>query len=226
MNDIVSPVSGPAVQGFPSGANASLSDISVDLTSELRWFFDGRLPDEVRTWFTFGEATGLAQDRCDAYRVDGQQDIGVKLRFRTVLELKIRQARPEFVFVGQDLEGWLEVWQRWSPADGRIDLTENENWVDVNKSVIKRRFGGDGQELPLSEENRAMTGQGCDAEVASISMEGRMAWTFALAAFGPADGHRSSLERAWATIESGRLLPEGLQLDGTNSCGYPKWISW
>jgi hypothetical protein len=70
-----------------------------------------------------------------------------------------------------------------------------------------------------------MTGQGCDAEVATVSMRGRTAWTFAFAAFGPIDSHRSLLERAWDTVVSGRPRPRRLQLRCEDSCGYPEWIA-
>jgi hypothetical protein len=53
------------------------------------------------------------------------------------------------------------------PADGRIYLPENSTRADVDKPTTKRRFSSDGQELPLSEQNRAVDGQGCDAEVAT-----------------------------------------------------------
>ena len=224
MKDVGSSESESAVRLRP-GAASALPEVSVDLTTELRWFFDGRLPEEVLSWFTRGGATGLVEDRCDAYRLDGQVDIGVKRRFGTVFELKLRQGSPEPFFIGRDMDGWLETWQRWSPADGRIHLTENTTWVDVDKTVVKRRFSSDGQELPLSEETRAISGQGCDAEIATVSVRGRTGWTFALAAFGPADGRRSSLELAWHALVSGRRCPRRLQLHCANSCGYPEWIA-
>ena len=222
---MASPESGSAVQPLRPGANPSPPQVLVDLTSELRWFFDGRPSEEVLSWFTHGGATGLTEDRCDAYRLDGQVDIGVKRRFRTVLELKLRLGPPELFFIGRDVDGWLETWQRWSPADGRIYLPENTTWVDVDKTIIKRRFSSDGRELPLSEETRAMTGQGCDAEIATVSVQGRTGWTFAFAAFGPAESHRSSLELAWDALVSDRPCPRRLRLRCTDSCGYPEWIA-
>ena len=151
--------------------------------------------------------------------------MGVKRRFRTVLELKLRQGPPEPIFMGPDLDGWLEIWQRWTPADGRVILSENATWVDVEKTVIKRRFGHTGQELPLSEETRAMTGRGCDVEIATVSLRGRRGWTFAFAAFGPADSQRSSLDLASATVLRSGPRPRQLQLRSADSCGYPEWLA-
>ena len=221
---MISPESTPAAQPVPV-TSSNPAEIKVDLTSELRWFFDGRPPEELVSWFTLGAATGLTEVRWDAYCVDDAVDVGVKRRFKRVLELKVRQGRPELFAVAPGLDGWLETWQRWSPADGRIHLTEDTKWIDVHKTITKRRFTGDGEELPLTEDNRAMTGQGCDVEIAIISIEGRTGWTFAFAAFGPVECHRSLLNLAWTRLLAGGAVPTPLRLHATNSLGYPAWIT-
>ncbi|MGI9616388.1 MAG: hypothetical protein ACR2QO_25965 [Acidimicrobiales bacterium] len=200
-------------------------EVSVDLTTELRWFFAGQLPEAVHSWFTHGGAIGLVEHRCDSYRFDGQADIGVKRRFGTVLELKLRQGPPEPIFIGPGVDGWLEIWQRWTPADAQVILNENATWVDVEKTVIKRRLGCTGQELPLSEETRAMTGQGCDVEIATVSLGGRTGWTFAFAAFGLADSQRASLELASEIVLRSAPRQLQLQLRSADSCGYPEWLA-
>jgi hypothetical protein len=198
--------------------------VVVDLTSELRWFFDGPVPRDVHAWFTHDGATGLIETRRDTYRLDGQVDIGVKRRYETILELKLRQGTPR-PFPHRDLDGQLEVWRRWSPADDMIFLGPNTRWVDVDKTVIKRRFAPDGDEAALTHETRAMSGNGCDAEVAGVTVRGRPAWTFALAAFGPTEDHTSSLTAAWASLMAVRSLPRRLPLPWANSCGYPEWMA-
>lgn len=196
----------------------------VDLTTELRWFFEGALPDEVRSWFTHDGATGFAEARRDSYRLDGQVDVGVKRRSGTILELKRRQGTPAR-HQHRTLDGQRESWQRWSPADGLIELDGNTTWVDLDKAIFKRRFSPGGQEIPLTKQTRAMTGQGCDAEVATVSVHGRSTWTFALAAFGPADDHRSSLDQAWDLLVRDRPGPARLRLEWVNSWGYPEWTA-
>ena len=199
-------------------------EVAVDLTTELRWFLDGRPPEDVVVWFTHEGSTGLSENRRDTYRLDGQVDIGVKRRYGKVLEMKLRQGLPE-PFLHRELDGWLETWQRWSPADGLIHLSPNTTWVDVDKTVVKRRFACDGREVPLTESTRAMTGQGCDVEIATVSVAGRMASTFAFAAFGPAEIHRSSLRVAWAALLRDWPRPWPLRLRWAVSCGYPQWMA-
>ncbi len=224
-NDMISAESTPVARQLRPDESSHLPEVAVDLTSELRWFFDERLPDELAAWFTNGASTGLTEVRWDTYRLDGAIDVGVKRRFKQLLELKVRQGPPETFSMTPGLDGWLETWQRWSPADGRVHLSEDTRWIDVHKTVTKRRFAGDGDELELSEDNRAMTGHGCDVEIATVSIEGRTGWTFAFAAFGPVDRHRPLLELAWAALLGGGAVPTPLQLHAGNSFGYPAWLS-
>ena len=218
--------SSPTADVSTSGPTVASTDpdVAVDLTTELRWFLDGRPSDDVVSWFTQGGTTGLAETRRDTYRLDGQVDIGVKRRYGTLLEMKLRHGRPE-PFLHRELDGWLETWQRWSPADRFINLSPNTTWVDVDKTVIKRRFDGDGRELLLTEDTRAMTGQGCDVEVTKVTVDGHQAWTFAFAAFGAAEIHRSSIALAWDALVSEGSRPWPLRMSWAVSCGYPQWMA-
>lgn len=200
-------------------------EVAVDRTSEVRWFFEGQPPKNVLSWFN-GGGGGLVEERRDTYRLDGQVDIGVKRRYGATLELKLRLQPPVPFVASHDLDGRLELWQRWSPADGRIYLNDQMIWVDVDKTVIKRRFGRDGHEVPLTHETRAMDGQGCDAEIAIVSVEGQTAWTFAFAAFGaPLDDHHDLLRAAWGTLIGDVPRPNRLQLSPERSHGYPEWMA-
>ena len=198
--------------------------VSIDLTMELRWFFDGRLPPEVQSWFT-SEGVGLTERRRDTYRLDGRDDIGVKQRSQRTLELKRRTRPPEPSSVADDARGHIETWRRWSPADGLLDLDDNTLWGDIDKMIVKRRFGIDGERRPLSEQSRAMTGDGCDAEIVALSANGTEGWSFAFAAFGHPDTQRTSLDAAWRSLVERRSRPEQLRLDLSRSYGYPQWLT-
>lgn len=215
----------PTIDRSPTDRRSEIepNEVVVDLTTELRWFFDGPLPPAVLRWFTASGA-GLAEDRCDTYRLDRHVDTGVKRRFRTTLELKRRLGTPE-PFATRGVNGNLEVWKRWSPADGRVDIDDSTTWVDVDKTVIKRRFDRRAREMPLSEEGRAMSGDGCDVEIAVISVNGLQAWTFALAAFGQPEHQRALLVSTWDALAMGRSDIKAIGLDSRHSSGYPEWLA-
>lgn len=199
---------------------------TVDLTTEVRWFFDGPLPSTVRSWFTRAGVAGLSEDRWDSYRVDGDVEVGVKRRFGATVELKRRDGRPERFVADGGLDGLLETWQRWSPAGDRVVLSGTETWLDVYKTVLKRRFDVAGHEISLSEENRAMSGDACDAEVVALSVHGRPMWSFAFAAFGAGVDHRRLVHAAWDALRVAGETPPELLFDLAGSCGYPEWLTW
>jgi hypothetical protein len=91
---------------------------SVVDTTELRWFVPGPLPPNVRVLFT--GLTGVAEKRCDTYLLKGRRDIGMKRRFRGTLELKVRQSLDGRIELDESLAGSLEVWRKWSPAEGLV----------------------------------------------------------------------------------------------------------
>jgi hypothetical protein len=201
-----------------------LPGVSVDLTTELRWFFDGPLPADVRSWF-MPNGVGLLEHRCDTYLLDRRLDVGVKQRSRQTLELKLRTGLPEPASIADDVNGRVETWRRWSPADRLLAMVGDTVWVGIDKTIVKRRFGTDGQEQLLSESTRAMTGEGCDAEIAALSANGREAWTFAFAAFGRPDTHCDLLRTAWRSLVMRQARPDRLRLLIGCSYGYPEWIS-
>jgi len=156
--------------GVPARMTRSDSHSPLVLdTTELRWFIRGSLPAEVAVWFT--GSTGVLEERIDTYLLDGRDDVGVKRRFRQTLELKIRQLLDERIEFGDGLAGPLEVWRRWSPAEGLVEHVVDERWVDVHKSVVKRRFLLNGTEVAFSPVVEA-TGAGCDVEVAGVTVRG------------------------------------------------------
>lgn len=194
-------------------------------TTELRWFANGPLSPDVTSWFTRNGTTGMVEERYDAYRLDGQFDMGVKRRFRETVELKIRRSVEEGFVLGQGLVGPLEVWRKWSPADHLVDPSAQELWVDVAKVVFKRRFTLDGDEILLSEEGRSQTGAGCDVEVAAIRANDLESWSFAFAAFGPTTNRHAALIAAWRALLADSPPPDEFGASFGRSSGYPEWLA-
>lgn len=192
-------------------------------TAEVRWFVPGSLPADVRGWFT--GSTGVLEDRCDAYLFDSRADVGVKRRFRETLELKVRQSLAGWIELGGGLGGQLEVWRRWSPAEGLIDDGTDGAWVDVHKSVVKRRFLIDGTEVPFTSVSEA-TRAGCDVEVAGVTVAGAGWWTLAFAAFGPPATRREALLASWHALVAATPCPERFGPCTRRAMGYPEWLTF
>ena len=196
--------------------------ISVLDTTEIRWFVPGPLPAEISGWFT--GSTGVAEERCDTYLLTGRVDIGVKRRFREKLELKVRRSLGGRIEFGGGLAGSLEAWRRWSPADGLLEGDSDQRWVDVHKSIVKRRFSLDGTEIAFSPDTQ-MAGAGCDVEVAAATIGAVQGWTFAFAAFGPPATRREALLASWQGLVAATPCPEPFGPRTGRAMGYPEWLA-
>ena len=196
--------------------------ISVLDTTELRWFAEGAVPADIGRWF--GASAGTLEERCDTYLLGGHEDIGVKCRFRETLELKARQSLDGRVALGGGLAGSLEVWRRWSPAETLFDVGTAGQWVDVCKSIVKRRFTNDGSEIAFSPEAQAER-VGCDIEIVEVSIGTFRAWSFAFAAFGPQPDRRAALLSSWKELLAGGGCPESFGRRVGRAMGYPQWLA-
>ena len=190
-------------------------------TTELRWFVPGPLPVDIGAWFT--GATGVREERCDTYLVDGRSDVGVKRRFRATLELKVRQSLDRQIEFGQGLAGTPEVWRRWSPANDLVDVSFGGRWLDVCKAIVKRRFAADGTEIAFSS-GPPTVGAGCDVEVAQVMVGAVHAWTLAFAAFGPLASRRDALHASWQGLMAAGQCPELFGPRTARAMGYPEWL--
>jgi hypothetical protein len=219
------PQIGTVTQGDDFDADPGAGGVLVDDTTELRWIAEGPLPTDVEAWFTRGGTTGVVEERCDTYRMDGLCNQGVKLRFRETLELKVLQAVGEHLVLGAGLAGRVEMWRRWSPAVGVADIGGEVPWLDVCKMVVKRRFSVDGDEVVPSDGERATTGAGCYVEIAAITVGDIEAWTFAFAAFGPAASRVHALVTAWQALTADGSCPEDFAAAFGQSSSYPEWLA-
>jgi hypothetical protein len=216
------PLHGPDAQVPEPARPRSADALSVLDTTELRWFVRGPLPADIRGWFT--DSTGVAEERCDTYLLDGRVDIGVKRRFRETLEVKVRQSLDGRIQFGEGLAGSLEVWRKWSPAEGLVDDGSHGQWVDVCKSIVKRRFSIDGTEVAFSSDT-PVAGAGCDIEVAGVAVGGTQWWTFAFAAFGPPATRRDALLASWHGLVAAAPCPEPFGARTGRVMGYPELLA-
>lgn len=202
----------------------SLDDNSPAIldTTELRWFVPGPMPTEIESWFS--GSTGVRSERCDTYLVDGRSDVGVKRRFGETLELKIRGSLDGGLQLTESLTGALEVWRRWSPADGLVADDCGGPRIEVCKTIVKRRFSLDGTEIAFTSDAEA-TGAGCDVEVAAVSVGAEQWWSFAFAAFGPEATRRDAIVASWQALVSPESDWELIAPGTGRAMGYPEWLA-
>jgi len=194
-------------------------------TSEIRWFSDGPLPSEVLAWFTGGRTLGSVEDRHDFYQLHRLNDIGVKRRHGSTLEVKVRRTLDAPLDLGSGLDGRIEEWSRWEPAedDGAWQLPDAP-WVDVHKVIYTRSFMPTDREviLPAVHSNRLFAG--CDIEVVEVAAGGIDTWSLGLKAFGPTTGRHQALATSWQTLRTHSPMTEGLDFAFDRACGYPEWL--
>jgi len=194
-------------------------------TSEIRWFSRGSLPSEVLAWFTGGRTVGSVEDRHDFYQMHRLNDIGVKRRHGSTLEVKVRRTLDEPLDLGDGLDGRMEEWSRWEPVedDGAWQLPDAP-WIDVHKVIYTRSFMPTDREviLPAIHSNRLFAG--CDIEVAEVTVGGIDTWSLGLKAFGPTSGRQQALATSWGTLRTHSPLTEGLDFAFDRACGYPEWL--
>jgi hypothetical protein len=204
----------------PTTARARSGGVSVVDTTEIRWFVSGELPRDVRRWFI---GSAVAEERCDRYLLDERTDVGTKLRNGATLELKTRLETGPVVELTDGLAGALESWRKWTPADGLVQRTASQRWIDVDKWIVKRRFSRDGAEVEVVPwQNRHPS---CDVEIVAIRAGGTTAWSFALAAHGPRCSRLGVIRVAWsALLAAGAPTIREMGLDHGENMGYPQWL--
>jgi hypothetical protein len=126
---------------------------------EIRWFFEGAPPPEVRAPFKVHAA-----ERVDSYVAVGE-DLGIKRR-EGKLEVKGRIAHRGVVVLSPRCAGHLERWGKWSHDAPDVKLSPT---IDVHKKRAQCNF-------PLGA-----------AELTQLEIHGRAWWTLGLEMYGDAD---------------------------------------
>ncbi len=126
-------------------------------SGEIRWFFDGPLPDDVRAWFE-SRGLGISEPRrTDEYLVlPGCTTTGVKLR-EGRFEIKALTRSPVPASYSNRVSGLKDAWIKWSrkTEDERllrnVLVSNGDPWISVSKERNLRLFSlesGRPEELP------------------------------------------------------------------------------
>lgn len=180
------------------------------LTSlEIRWFYRGKLPPVVLSWFEQDQLGGQLQppeEREDVYLYSpGCEYLGIKLR-QGRLEVKWRQAELGNVR-WMRVEGKLEKWGKWlcvdPSGDFKPEVVAGESWVSVKKVRSQRLY-----------DNYNM-------ELTQLYVKGNDWWSLGFETVGAESSNDELQTIANSVFES--YNHQRLTID--YSYAYPKWLS-
>jgi hypothetical protein len=198
-------------------------------TAELRWFYEGAIPEDVTAWFHRGERRPVEQlHRVDHYLwLGGLAELGIKLR-QGRIEVKRRHTVHGVVHFHRQISGSVEEWHKWSfalaaahrlPGDAG---TQNSAWIKVRKERQLRKYRITNERQPIAVPDAEYPVQGCHLELTRIRVGENRWWSLGLEAFGPAGALWQYLSLVVDHILGQGLLPT---LEARHSCGYPRWVA-
>ena len=200
------------------------------LTAEVRWFRPGRIPQEIRNWFSRGPFSLIPSTRTDRYLVfPSSEHVGVKFREQR-FEVKTLVRELDLLKVGKVIRGRMELWEKWSAGAPSVPLlfhdlsATGDRWTAVTKTRWMRVFHAEGEGIREMDpgDTRLRPEEGCDAEITEIEIGGDPFWTLGLESFG---SHGSLVQQLTGTAQF-LLQPvkEELQLSESDACAYPCFL--
>ncbi len=196
-------------------------------TIEVRWFYPGALPDEVRQWFNpLGESLEKIDTRSDFYLQSQALDIGVKLR-QGNLEVKYRQQNLGTIAIEGVENSQVEQWSKWICIDrssGGITPTNTAGkpgWLKVDKIRDRRLYRVDFADSVQLTQIASPTADIAAIELTQLQLQSQIWWTIACEYFGD----NISIDRFGVLVRS---LLDGYPTSISTipiSCGYPQWLS-
>jgi hypothetical protein len=198
------------------------------ITNELRWFYPGIVPPEIKLWFEqncLTESSNSPEKRTDWYLYSPSDFIGIKLR-EGRLEVKWRQAELGTVRFGASVEGNAEKWAKWMCYDstGEIQpktVSSNPEWLSVQKVRYSQIYQvlPDFSVQPVSaQENIDNT---CNVELTSLVVRDTNWWSLAFEASGQDTNLMNNLQ---ATTNLVFNTYDGSKFRCENSYAYPTWL--
>jgi hypothetical protein len=189
--------------------------VAPERSYEVRWFFDGVVPEQVTRWWAQSVDRKDAPVRTDVYFVvPNRPDLGLKLR-EGRLELKTRLS-CEPGLCGGCPEIWLK--DKWALAGSTPELATTGTRLRVVKWRSRRRYRQTTPPL-VAELTRITTALATGKGAPGAAADG---WTLAIEALGneAAGVQRAALERGAAALLAGY---EGPELTEAVSFGYPEF---
>lgn len=209
----------------------------MPMTTELRWFHCGSVPDSVVDWFQ-RQVCQVGLDGADVHpevREDrylwlpGCEFLNLKVR-QGRLEAKLRQATLGVAQFGDRWSGQVERWVKWGcKPPSAISLgafaTVDGVWIGVKKARSQRHYPISSTQMLQPELAKAAGQQesaSCSVELTRLEVHQQDWWSLALEATG------STLAEQWHGLQ--HLATELSQSPGApllkveHSYAYPKWL--
>ena len=213
-------------------------------SSEVRWFFAGELPADVREWFVVGDHVRGEPVRTDEYiLLPDCRTVSLKIR-EGRLEVKARTLAPEPVTYAHDVKGMRDNWVKWSSNTVAVEALEelvsraDERRLIVTKHRRLRTYSLHGEAPEEVDGSVVRLEDGCQIELTEISVSwahpryrsnvpdeeqaSSTWWTLSFEAFGAPERITANLDRVMTLIF--RSAPP-MQLPRDASRSYPAWLA-
>lgn len=188
---------------------------SISLSAEVRWFFNGEIPQKIEKWFKSSKLRSKSKKRTDTYLTyPNSKSCGVKFR-KSKFEIKsLVKDIGNQNFVAK-ARGAVRIWEKWSTKGESIspfkqEVTEDETiWVDVKKKRIIRKFSADSgqiREIDASGKD-GFPDNGCNVELTRVEIHQRPYWSLAFGSFGEEDTLIDNLKETVRILLSERDCP-------------------
>lgn len=203
-----------------------LPTLFVIETSEIRWFYQGAIPESVLEWYDNCPGEKIAEpNRTDRYFVYVDNRAGIKIREGRI-ELKRLTGWTETFTVVMNHTAHREEWRKWSfrlassNDPGRTGIDSIPDWIDVSKSRSLRIYQPTAEGKLVPKE--FASSDSCQVELSRIKSNGGWWWSLGFESTGDAE-RRQRLLHLVAEKLLNRL--RGVDLRDENCYGYPRWIT-
>jgi hypothetical protein len=200
-------------------------------TYELRWFYPGRIPENIAVWFKQNcliEPLQPPEERSDIYLYSPESDfMGIKLR-QGRLEVKWRKAELGTVYFGKFAEGKAQKWGKWFCCDSTQEsfqpktVLDKPSWVSVEKMRYLQLYQFIPNSSPAPVSTQESIDNGCSVELTQLVIRDRIWWSLAFEASGEEacmmDNLQATAYRVFNTYPESKLL-------AVNSYAYPTWLA-
>lgn len=194
-------------------------------TVEVRWFFPGKIPGDVRGWFVGLAKTAVAfhPPRTDYYlHLPGNDALGVKWR-EGRLEAKQRYADWGGVNFTPQASGVAAHWRKYSFALGDdtavSNVSDSPDWIAVRKvrALLGWRLEGGKAAAAAPADLNAV----CQMELGQVTAVGAAWWTLGF----EAAGRESAFAQFLLPVVQRALSSAGAPaLPVAASFAYPRWL--